>query len=575
MALKTKNKLRRALLGESAAVTLMFAAVFPSLVLFYSLAFDGASVNNKRARLMDGVNQGVLGVALTDNRNLTSANKTYNKTLLGAWTRYYLPGVTVPEEELSIAVSVKKDDKGKVVVVDYTASAQAEVRMMLSGSRDVGMGPTVAMTADSGAGIVRKNIRQIATPTDFIFVTDFSGSMKDGRIAMVKTIVDAFVQLALVQNTIGNTMAIVPYSIGTPEVLGRDNLAGGKEIGCSFVGKLKDDYRIDLDFWFNKNVSSNSSDIKRVAYDVDRLLATKYYESIVMKSISSKSWSDLISKSWCQDNGRDRSSDGRYRYSCESEPGVSIFERNDGSVVTYKKEFSDNYKKAYSLRASANSQYNVINVDTLDVKATLADGFLFSDAAITTYRHLYSAEKPFSVMCNGALPDYDYKNYKSISKPNYYPISLTTDPAAFTVFQSMTPLGGTDSANGLLRAVPVAAKGINPRKVIILLTDGEDSVALDGRGPSALSNLLIRDNNLCGVIKQGLLKYPKGTPTTAVDMYYFSIVDDPGRMKFWANNCVGSGHAIVAEDYQSLMDALTAIANKGQVQFINKNEVDN
>lgn len=574
MALRAKNNLLRALLGESAAVSLMFAAVFPSLVLFYSLAFDGASVNNKRARLMDGINQGVLGVAMTDNRNLSTADVDYNKKLLGAWTRYYLPGVTVPDEELAIAVSMKKDDKGKVVYVDYSASAQAQIKMALSGANDVGMGPTVALRADSGAGVVRKNIRQVANPTDFIFVTDFSGSMEGERIRTVKEIVADFVEMALVENKIGNAMAIVPYSIGTPEVLERNNLAGGNEIGCSFVGKLKDNYRVDLTYWFNKSVLSNSSDIKRVAYDVDRLLAKNYYEGIVMSNISPASWAGLISKGWCQDNGRDRASDGRYRYSCESEPDLSLFERNDSSVVTYKKEFSDNYKKAYSLRVSANAHYNIINVDTLDVKATLADDFLFSDAAITTYRHLYSAGEPFSVMCDGALSDYGYKKYKSVSKPNYYPIALTTDPAAFTVFQSMTPLGGTDSVNGLMRAVPVAAKGQNPRKVIILLTDGEDSVTSAG-GPSALSNLLVWDNNLCGVIKQGLLKYPKGTPTTSVEMYYFSIVDDAYRMKFWADNCVGNGHSIVAKDYESLMDALTAIANKGQVQFINKNEVDN
>lgn len=566
MALITKNNLQRVLLGESAAVTLMFAAIFPSLVLFYSLAIDGASVNNKRARLMDGVNQGVLGVALTDNRNLTLENQAYNKTLLGAWTRYYMPGVTVPEKALSISVSVKKDDKGKVVAVDYSALAQAEVRMMLSGAGDAGMGPTVAMTADSGAGTIRKNIRQITTPTDFIFVTDFSGSMKDDRIAMVKKIVAAFVEMALVENKIGNTMAIVPYSIGTPEVLERDNLAGGKETGCSFVGKLKDNYYVDLGFWFNKNVSSGSNNIKNVAYNVDHLLATEYY-----KKMLSKSWSDLVSQGWCQNNGWSWwGSDGRYEYSCESEPGLSIFDRNDNAVVTYKKEFSDNYKKAYALmeKANSDSNLNIINIDTLDIKATLADDYLFKDSAITIYRYLYSTARPFVKMCKGGLPDYKPEHYKSVNKPNYYPIALTAEPSAFKVFQTMTPLGGTDSVNGLLRAVPVAAKGQNPRKVIIQLTDGDDST-------TTLRDTLVKKNNLCGVIKSGLLKYPEGTPTTAVDMYYFSIVDDPKRMKFWADNCVGSGHAIVAKDYESLMDSLTAIANKGQMQFINKDEVAN
>lgn len=572
MALKEKNRLLRVLLGESAAVTLMFAAIFPSLVLFYSLAFDGANVNNRRARLMDGVNQGVLGVALTDNRNLTEANKKANKTLLGAWTRYYLPGVTVPDEALSIDVAIKRDDKNKVVAVDYTASAQAQVKMALSGANDVGMGPAIALTADSGAGVVRKNMRSIATPTDFIFVTDFSGSMVGDRIKMVKQIVAAFVNEVLVENDIGNTMAIVPYSVGTPEILSRDNLLGGKETGCSFVGKLKDDYHVDLDYWFNKNAKS-SSVMKSAAYFADRYLTEGYYQNIVKINISNGTWNDLISRGWCVQNKDSGASTGRFTYSCESEPSLSMFAQNNASTVTYKAEFSNNYLKARSMMTMASTHYNIINTQTLNIDSTLAGDYLFSDAAITTFRYLYSADRPFTTMCTGGLSNYDAKNYKSVTKPNYYPIALTSDPSAFTVFQSMTPLGGTDSANGLLRAIPVAAKGQNTRKVIILLTDGEDSGTED-KGPLALRNLLVEDNNLCGVIKEGLLKYPKGTPTTKVEMYYFSLVDDTKRMTFWANNCVGPGHAIVAKNYNTLLDQLTSIANKGEVQFINKDEAD-
>lgn len=574
MASKAINKLRRVLLGESAAVTLMFAAIFPSLVLFYSLAFDGANVNSRRARLMDSVNQGVLGVALTDNRNLTEAHKKANKTLLGAWTRYYLPGVTVPDEALSIEVSEKKDGKGNVVSVDYTASAQAQVKMALSGANDVGMGPVVALTADSGAGVIRKNIRSIATPTDFIFVTDFSGSMKKyGRIEMVKKIVAEFASMALVTNNIGNTMAIVPYSVGTPEILSRDNLMGGKETGCSFVGKLTDAYRVDLDFWFNKKVGSTRV-LKTAAYNADKNLSDKYYNNIVMKNITKGAWSDLISRGWCIKNKKGGSGQGRYDYSCEAEPSLSMFSQNNDAGVTYKKEFEDNYLKAMDLMSMASTHSNIINTKTLDIEATLAGDYLFSDAAITTFRYLYSAERPFTKMCNGGLSSYSAGDYKSVTRPNYYPIALTSDPSAFTVFQSMTPLGDTDSANGLLRSVPVAAKGKNTRKVIILLTDGQDS-GNSTTGPLALRNLLVEDNNLCGVIKEGLLKYPKGTLTTKVEMYYFSLVDDTDRMAFWANNCVGSGNAIVAKNYNSLLAQLTAIANKGQVQFINKDEADN
>ena len=294
---------------------------------------------------------------------------------------------------------------------------------------------------------------------------------------------------------------------------------GGKETGCSFVGKLKDEYWIDLDFWFNKKVSySRTSTVKSAAYEADRLLATGYYEEMVMKNIPSKEWYDLISRGWCRYNLTSGTGEGRYEYSCEAEPELKMFERNDNSVVTFKKEFSDYYKNAERLMQSAYADHHIINRTTLDIAATLADDYLFNDAAITRFRYLYSKARPFTTMCDGGLSSYTSESFKFVNKPNYYPIALTADPSAFTAFQSMTPLGGTDSVNGLLRAVPVAAKGKNPRKVIILLTDGEDTGTISS-GPLLLRNKLVQDYNLCGVIKSGLLKYPKGTPTTSVDMY--------------------------------------------------------
>lgn len=575
MKLINKQTLIRKLTNESAAVSVMFATVFPSLVLFYSLAFDGANLNNQRARLMDSINQGVLSVALTDNREKTEADRQNNRNTLNAYTTYYLPGVTVPESELDIEIALNTNTKGRVVSVDYSAAALAQVKTMLGSVNDSGLGAAVNVATDSGAGVVRRTLSQVHTPTDFIFVVDFSGSMAGTRINLVKKIFAEFINLALVENDIaGNTIGMVPYSIGTPEMLDIDNIVGGKEIGCSFVGKLKDDYNIDFNYWYNKNVGSYySSNSKNAGYYADYYLSRLHYNDIVRLNISPKDLDEMVYRGWCQKNKKNGTSVGRYDYSCEVGGANSIYSQSttDG-VVVYNNEFLLNYKKAGYLMYLANSNYNIINTKTLDVEATLADGYLFSDAAITTYIDMFmvsSVNRPFNTMCTHS--SHLSSQYGLATKPDYYPIALTRDIATLNQFQSMVPRGNTDSANGLLRAVPVIAKGKNAKKVIIILTDGEDTGS-DASGPKALTNLLVRDKKLCSVIKKGLLKYPEGTPTTSVDMYYFSVTDGTARINFWGDNCVGTKNAIVAKNYQALMESLTAIATKGQVKFINKNE---
>jgi len=595
-----KQILIRMLTNESAAVSVMFATVFPSLILFYSLAFDGANLNNQRARLMDGINQGVLAVALTDNRQKTEADRQNNKTALSAYTRYYLPGVTVPESELNIEVALNTNTKGRVVSVDYSAAALAQVKTMLGSVNDSGLGTAVDIAADSGAGVVRRTLSQVHTPTDFLFVVDFSGSMnsqvsgdKITRIALVKKIFAEFIDLALVENDIaGNTIGMVPYSVGTPERLDIDNILGGKETGCSFVGKLKDSYNIDFNYWYNKNVrpgsnwSSSDSNVSndlaagyyhnvvRAGYTADYFLSDLHYNNIVKENISPKTWSEMVSRGWCQTNQTHGKAVGRYEKSCEVGGKKSIFALNNDAGILYNNEFTENYQKAGALMTSAYGHSSIININTLDVDATLADGYLFSDTAITTYITLFSTSsyyRPFSEMCANAGATDSAEKFKSVTKPKYYSIPLTRDIATLKQVQSMVVGGNTDSANGLLRAVPVIAKGQNAKKVIILLTDGEDTGSASS-GPKALTNLLVRDKKLCSVIKEGLLKYPEGTPTTSVDIYYFSVVDDDERIKFWGDNCVGTKNSIVAKNYKELMESMTAIATKGQVKFINKNE---
>ncbi|HHJ4504791.1 TPA: hypothetical protein ACQJXC_006319, partial [Raoultella ornithinolytica] len=122
--------------------------------------------------------------------------------------------------------------------------------------------------------------------------------------------------------------------------------------------------------------------------------------------------------------------------------------------------------------------------------------------------------------------------------------------------------------SGLLRALPVIAKGNNPRKAIIIISDGID---IDG---GALSKKLFDQYSLCSRIREGLLRYPEGTPTQLADIFFIFTVNSSettNALDLWRNYCAGD-NVFLATNYQDIINVLTGIAKKSSVKFINKNE---
>ncbi|MNC34745.1 hypothetical protein D3C75_831990 [compost metagenome] len=137
----------------------------------------------------------------------------------------------------------------------------------------------------------------------------------------------------------------------------------------------------------------------------------------------------------------------------------------------------------------------------------------------------------------------------------------------------------SDSSSGLLRSVPVIAKGINPRKVIVVISGNDDknlsASASSATGPLAMTQMLHKEKHICSNIIDGLKHYPKGTLTKASDIYYFSIGDDTSaqqRSQFWSDYCVGQNHAMFVSDYEKLMAGLNKITQSSSVHFINNTE---
>lgn len=575
----------RLLRQEYGAITVMFAIMFPLIMMFYSVAYDGANLQSSRARLADGLNQGVLAVAILDNRNTTAADKAENITLVHNYLSYYVPDATIAKNDLAVAVEVNYSttETGKLDSVDYTASGKASMRPIIGAQQEVGFDSAVDIRADSGAGVVRRTIEEIKYPTDYAFVLDFSGSMiaasaESGltRIELLQKVVTTFLTEVLNDGS-ANTVGIIPFSIGVPVILPGENIAGGNNFGCSYVGKLKQEYaKVNLDFWYNKIRVNSTSTLAELtqSYNYDSSLYS-YYQSVIMPA-TGYSLSAMVAKGWCVKNTQYGSATGKAEYSCDADPRSRLFDNYA--------EFQESRIAAHKLMyLAANYNYAITNNETLDFDGLLSDGFMFSEQSVITFNYMIGtlAQRPFYLDCYSAFGDIDAnaqaKNVmvNRTAKPASYLIELTNDINVINEFNDMKIVNGapTHVTSGLLRALPVIAKGTNPRKAIIVISDGIDSGDISN-GPYAMTERLFKTYHLCDKIKEGLLRYPEGTSTQLADIFFIFTVNNSettNALNLWRNYCAGD-NVFLATNYQDIINVLTGIAKKSSVKFINKNE---
>ncbi|MGG2143511.1 TadE/TadG family type IV pilus assembly protein [Symbiopectobacterium sp. RP] len=577
---------------ESGAMALPFAIMFPILLMFFSFALDGAHFQSNRARLADAMNQGVLAIAINDRCDYVAdkecavrhGNKEANEKVLRAYLNYYLPYVTFTDNGLDVIVSLNRDNSEKLTSIDYNASGIATLHPIFKKYNEIGFNDDIHIRADSSAGTVRKSMGQKNIPTDFVFIVDVSGSMgedingfkpdvKGGiKYDILKDAVVNFSQTILNGNE-KNTIGIVPFNIAVPVKLSKNDLFGGKEIGCSFVGKLKKEYakvsnkKIDFNFWYNKNFNENNK-----SFDQQDKVITSYYKSVVSPVLGLTMEQMVNDKKWCAEISKINGS-----YSCDADPRANL--------RAHPEEFTLHYNNAKKLYTSAKKYLNVVNVDTIDFDETLKDDYLFSDKSVTTYPYFnyYRNDGMFNEMCNGSVrggvksisesevkKTTNFSGYsRDIDAPYSYLIELTSNADIISQFKKMDLLGAnTDSSSGLLRSLPVIAKGNNPKKVIIMVTDGEDS-----SGPKALTTALHKEYHICKRIKEGLLNHNKIHKTVAVDIFFISLAKngiDDDNVKFWREFCVGEDNAFVVSDYLSLVNILAKISKKEKINFIDK-----
>lgn len=82
----------------------------------------------------------------------------------------------------------------------------------------------------------------------------------------------------------------------------------------------------------------------------------------------------------------------------------------------------------------------------------------------------------------------------------------------------------------------------------------------------------MKSYNLCGVIKDGLKKYPEDRKATESDIFYISLVNNY-TVKQWGDECVGTDNSFVATKLDELIEILSSIMFKNTIEYINPAEV--
>lgn len=274
-------------------------------------------------------------------------------------------------------------------------------------------------------------------------------------------------------------------------------------------------------------------------------------------------------------NSSSGSSVGLAPYSCDADPRSSLFK--------HKTEYDNNLFVAKDFMENAWKYLSIFNMESMDIAGLVNGDDMFSDSSIVTFKYLLdipSSKSAFTYDCR-ALSEYihdtagaiNYLKDKSAMPPSYL-IELTNNRNIINQINDMQiTVGATAVSLGLLRSLPVIAKGKNPRKAIIVISDGLDSDVVNNVGN--LTERLFVNYDLCNRIKEGLKHYPAGTPTKDVDMFFIFTVNDKdteSALRLWREKCTGRENTYLATNYQDLLNVLLAIKNKYTVNFINGDE---
>jgi|GEM_PF-4222718 len=391
--------------------------------------------------------------------------------------------------------------------------------------------------------------------TDLMCNQNYSGSVTNPQ-ARVQYVKDA---LAEIINTYSKNkgkikFGFVPYDLGVPVGEVNTDNVGKKTYDCSIYYKLNEPgiklNTLNYSFWADKNINYNRWERLKKEGKISNYITYEYldkygsivtyyldysyyifYEKIFGPSLTPAldTAAKLVSGGLCQKvHDFNAPIYGAYQYRCDvngndtnyplSPTSLDIVRNELGAIVQlYDYMHSDTY----------DTHYSIGNTQTVDITGTIDN--IFKSGLDITFAHPIVAPintlSPFGTMCqsplfsNGVLTGKEDKltskeiyvnsanGFKNFDKFPHL-IELTDDAKVLTqhLAENWQPGGGTDTITGLLRAVPVAAKGTSTNKVIIIITDGKDDQGAD----------TLRDNFLtqgvCQAITTGLTSDFSGKP---------------------------------------------------------------
>lgn len=551
-----------------AAVSVMFAIVLPILIASFSIGIDGARFLIKRAKLSDALSQGSLAVALTGNDNSLDTDITRNEQLLKSYIDYYLPSDKIKPGSLKVTLRKKydPDDTSRVVSLDYIADAAILSNPFFESLEHglPGFGKDVQISSDGSNGIVRKTIDESSVESDIVFAVDFSGSMLDpssepsmNRLQLLQKIITDLSK-DVIKSDSNTKIGIVPFDLGIPVSLSGKNPLGGARVGCSLPYKFNYQYDLDFNFWSFKFPGNSFSDADDSISETNRMLYDYYRYNLGLST------AQLVNSGACINI-----TDEPF-YSCERN-GLNL------AIAANTAKFKSDYRMISQIAGKA-GHTSIASNTTVDYSNSLNKNILFSDDYKTfeiPFGADYAFSNVFKGMCSSGFnvnPSSNYYNdYPSkiaSLKQNAQIINLTSSQSQLQKFNNMVVhLGaGTDTTAGLLTAAKVIRSGTNPQKIIIVITDGEDSGEL-----VTVSNRFHTQFQMCKKIVDGLEEL--STNTKSVKIYYISLSakdNNEKRLAFWRDNCVGSDGAFTATDYNSLKNVISSILQKSGLHFINK-----
>lgn len=590
--------------NRRAGVSIMFAIVLPLLLATFSLGIDGSRFLIKRARLADALSQGSFAVASTNTNLTTPHEKTEGKELVRNYINYYLPGDLIDESTLNVQAVLEKDPDDSTVInkVDYIATAKIIAHPIFDGLSNAlpGFSKDILISADNNNGIVRKGIEYESVESDIALAIDFSASIlensSDGKshLAILRTVVNDLIS-EIVKEKSKTKIALIPFEFGIPVKLDEKNEADGDRIGCVFPYKLNSSYNIDFAFWANKRIDWRMSgiysyDLKVIQGYMD-LKRYEYYKDIVGKSSLGASYTKFCKINSSYDAAISSGSINSNPLSCEAVESVSVFK--NGTEISSNMNIIQNYYYPYLVQAFGGHLFPSLTV--IDVNGTVNPDFLFNENRMKKFEVPFASNTKgnmFSTYCasgfnfeqrdiktdvltipDGYYPFSDNDNYYSTYlkdvRQNAYVISLTNNRTAVDAFNKMYPTdsSSTDVTNGLLYAAHEVAKGTNPRKIIIVISDGQVNGLIDEIQQTFF------DSKVCQKIIDGIVKYSPGTKEARI--YYVSVTNDMLRLNNWKDKCVGEDGGFVATDYSSLKNAIQDIVgstSSGGLNFVNKSE---